>query len=57
MVTVAKTETDMLGRNGHLAQLSAISSLSYEEKAVMKTDTEGNQVISHYVSEKQWFGT
>jgi hypothetical protein len=52
MEAVARTETDMQGRNGLLAQLSAISSLSYEEKAVMKTDTEGNQVISHYVSEK-----
>lgn len=49
---VARTETDMQGRNGLLAQLSAISSLSYEEKAVMKIDDEGNQVISHYETQK-----
>ena len=49
---VARTETDMQGRNGLLAQLSAISSLSYEKKAVMKIDDEGNQVISHYETQK-----
>lgn len=49
---VARTETDMQGRNGLLAQLSAISSLSYEEKAVMKIDDEGNQVLSHYETQK-----
>ncbi len=49
---VARTETDMQGRNGLLAQLSAISSLSYEEKAVMKINDEGNQVISHYETQK-----
>tara|TARA_R110002167_G_scaffold134709_2_gene320798 strand:- start:5107 stop:6429 length:1323 start_codon:yes stop_codon:yes gene_type:complete len=49
---VARTETDMQGRNGLLAQLSAVSSLSYEEKAVMKTDDDGNRVVSHYESVK-----
>ena len=49
---VARTETDMQGRNGLLAQLSAISSLSYEEKAVLKIDDEGNRVISHYETQK-----
>lgn len=48
----AKTETAIESRNGLLARLSALNNLCYEQKAIMKINEEGNQVLSHYETEK-----
>lgn len=48
----AKTETAIESRNGLLARLSALNNLCYVQKAIMKINEEGNQVLSHYETEK-----
>lgn len=49
---VAKIETEISSRNGLLARLSALNNLSYNEKAVMKVNDDGTEVLSHYETER-----
>ncbi len=49
---VAKIETEISSRNGLLARLSALNNLCYNQKAVMKVNENGTEVLSHYVTER-----